>query len=440
MRITDIILTAGTNLLRNKTRSILTIIAIFIGTVTLTMTSGIGDGVKTYLDNQISSMGEPNILITMQKSGNSMMSGEENNGPQEYDPTKLKSQSSGMPSPGGSGLGASFLITAKDIEKIKAEKDVVSIDTMLKLSIDYITVGGKKYVIEASPLPANISLMDFAAGKSFDASNDENQIILPSSYISVLGFSDAQNAINKDVEISVSDQNQNKKLFNAKIAGVANKSLVTSDMLMLDKQFSEKAVEFQSNGKPESQKNVHSAVMTKYRDDLSEAEIIDLKDRLGALGYSAKTIKDQQQLVFSVIDGIVLVLNMFGAVALIAASFGIINTLFMAVQERTKEIGLMKAVGMGRGKIFALFSIEAAFLGFWGSAIGVIVASGLGSMINKVTSEGILKDLEGLQLLTFRPGSILIIIGVIVLIAFLAGTLPARKASNLDPIQALRYE
>lgn len=440
MRITDIISTAGTNLLRNKTRSILTIIAIFIGTVTLTMTSGIGDGVKTYLDNQIGSMGEPNILITMQKSGGNMMSGEENDSPQEYDPTKLKSQSSGMPSPGGSALGSSFLITAKDIEKIKAEKDVVSIDTMLMLSLDYITTGGKKYVINASPLPANISLMDFAAGKSFDVSNSENQIILPSSYIGVLGFSDAQNAIDKKVEISISDQNQNKKIFNAKIAGVANKSLVTADMVMLDKQFSEKAVEFQSNGKPESQKNVHSAVMTKYRDDLSEVEVIDLKDRLGVLGYSAKTIKDQQQLVFSVIDGIVLVLNMFGAVALIAASFGIINTLFMAVQERTKEIGLMKAVGMGRGKIFALFSIEAAFLGFWGSAIGVIVASGLGSVINKVTSEGVLKDLEGLQLLTFRPGSILIIVGVIVLIAFLAGTLPARKASNLDPIQALRYE
>lgn len=440
MRIIDIVLTAGSNLLRNKTRSILTIIAIFIGTMTLTMTSGIGDGIKTYMDSQIGSMGESNMLITTQKGGDSITTAQESEGPQEYDPTKIKAQSSGVPSPSGSSMGSSFLLTTKDIEKIKSDKDVVSVDTMLALTIDYITTGGKKYVIDVSPLPVDGSMMDLAAGEPLDVIIGQNQVLLPSSYVKALGFSNAQDAIGKNIEISISDQNKNQKLFKAEVVGVANKSLVTSDMLIINKQFSDDTVEFQSNGKPESQKNIYSIVLTRYKDGLSEAEITDLKDRLSDMGYSAKTIKDQQQLIFSVIDGIVLVLNMFGVVALIAASFGVINTLYMAVQERTKEIGLMKAVGMGRGKIFALFSLEAAFLGFWGSALGVIVASGLGTIINKVASEGVLKDLEGLQLLTFKPESVLTIVGVIVLIAFLAGTLPARKASKLDPIQALRYE
>ena len=76
----------------------------------------------------------------------------------------------------------------------------------------------------------------------------------------------------------------------------------------------------------------------------------------------------------TVIDGIVLVLNAFAIIALLAASFGIVNTLFMSVQERTREIGLMKAMGMGNGRVFSLFSIEAAFIGFLGSAIGVVIA------------------------------------------------------------------
>jgi putative ABC transport system permease protein len=100
-----------------------------------------------------------------------------------------------------------------------------------------------------------------------------------------------------------------------------------------------------------------------------------LKDDLDSKGLKAVTIKDQQKIIFATIDAVVVILNIFGVVALTAASFGIINTLFMAVQERTKEIGLMKAVGMSKGKIFALFSIEATLLGLLGSLLGVAVAS-----------------------------------------------------------------
>jgi putative ABC transport system permease protein len=161
---------------------------------------------------------------------------------------------------------------------------------------------------------------------------------------------------------------------------------------------------------------------------------------LSTKGFGALTIKDQQKTVFAVIDAIIAVLNMFGVVALTAASFGIINTLYMAVQERTKEIGLMKAVGMSKSKIFSLFSIEAALLGLFGSGLGVLVANGLGRIINKGASQNVLKDFEGLELLAFKWQAVASIVFIVTMIAFLAGTLPARKASKLDPIAALRYE
>lgn len=174
--------------------------------------------------------------------------------------------------------------------------------------------------------------------------------------------------------------------------------------------------------------------------DATDAEATALKDRLADAGYTATTVADQLGQFTTVIDGIVLVLNAFAIIALLAASFGIVNTLFMSVQERTREIGLMKAMGMGSGRVFSLFSLEAAFIGLLGSAIGVGVAIVAGTGLSSVLSRTLLADLPGLRLIAFDPLSIAAIILAVMVIAFLAGTLPAARASRADPVESLRYE
>lgn len=134
------------------------------------------------------------------------------------------------------------------------------------------------------------------------------------------------------------------------------------------------------------------------------------------------------------------VLNGFALIALLAASFGIVNTLLMSVQERTREIGLMKALGMTSGKVFGLFSMEAVLIGVMGSVIGVGLGIGVGAGGNAALVEGPLSDVAGLTLFTVEPVSIAAIVILIIIIAFLAGTLPARRASKKNPILALRYE
>ena len=100
----------------------------------------------------------------------------------------------------------------------------------------------------------------------------------------------------------------------------------------------------------------------------------------------------------------------------------------------------MKAMGMSQSKVFLLFSVEAILIGFWGSFIGVAAAFGTGQIINKFASENFLKDLPGFDLMVFPITSLGIIMLVVMLIAFLSGTLPARRAAKQDPIDALRYE
>jgi putative ABC transport system permease protein len=117
-----------------------------------------------------------------------------------------------------------------------------------------------------------------------------------------------------------------------------------------------------------------------------------------------------------------------------------VNTLFMSVQERTREIGLMKAMGMGSGRIFGLFSLEAVFIGFLGSALGVVLGMLAGGVASNALSGTLLADLPGLQLIAFDATSIVTVVVLVMAIAFLAGTLPAARAARKDPVESLRYE
>jgi putative ABC transport system permease protein len=168
--------------------------------------------------------------------------------------------------------------------------------------------------------------------------------------------------------------------------------------------------------------------------------ITAFQDRLVDAGFAGTTVADQLGTFTTVVDGIILVLNAFALIALLAAGFGIINTLLMSVQERTREIGLMKAMGMSGGRIFTLFSTEAVFIGFLGSAIGAAVGIGVGSLVSSVLAGGLLAGLPGLQIVAFDPVSIGSVLALVMGIAFIAAVLPASRAARQSPIESLRYE
>ena len=133
-------------------------------------------------------------------------------------------------------------------------------------------------------------------------------------------------------------------------------------------------------------------------------------------------------------------LSVFGLIALAVASLGIVNTLILAIYERTREIGVMKAVGASKGTIRLLFTVEAGSIGFWGGLIGVTVAWTTGQIINLVSHVTFLRDYRDFNISAFPLWLVLAVIALSTGIALLAGLLPANRAAGLDPIEALRYE
>lgn len=434
MRIIDLITMASGNIFRSKLRTFLTIIAVCIGSFTLTLTTGLGAGISSYIDKQVNNLGAKDVLIILPSDNSVGLSGDSS--PKKYDPNK-KVSASGLPRPGG---GTRTVLTDADVTKIKAVIGIKSVDPAKSVAPDYITgSNGDKYETSISQFIAGSNLT-LDAGSQVNPDASRNEVILPSNYTSSLGYGSAQSAVGKIVTIAISDALGRQHTTTAVIVGVQQKGLAGGGGLTVDRALLNQLDAFQVQGFPTASSDKYQLAYAKFDPSYSEQKINDLKSRLKTLGYSASTIEDQIGTFKVVIAGIIAVLDAFAIIALLAASFGIINTLLMSVQERTREIGLMKAMGMSGIRIFVLFSLEAISLGFWGSAIGVVIAEVVGQVANKVVSNGFLKDLTGLQLLTFTTQNIVEIIALVVAIAFVAGTLPAWRAARQNPIDALRYE
>lgn len=431
MKIRDIILTANANTMRSKLRTTLTIIAIFIGAFTLTLTNGLGSGISTYIDDQVNSIGAKDVLIIMPKDSAGGFETDDT-APKTYDPNRKVAASDFG--------GTATALTEADITKISKVDGIKSVEPSITVAASYIQgMNGQKFQLSVDPYitGANTPL---AYGSEVDNKSSEHQIILPPDYAKALGFADDQAALGKQVTIGVTDSTGVIHEETGVVKGVRRNALTGGVGVNTNTAYTKALDRNQKIGLPAAATDSYQFLIAKFDDTKSQADTDALKKRLDEQGYSAKTIEDQIGTFKSVITGIILVLNAFAVIALLAAGFGIINTLLMSVQERTKEIGLMKAMGMSGSKIFLLFSAEAITLGFWGSFIGVLVAAGLGNVINKFATEGPLKDLDGLQLLIFPLPAVATIIGIVMVIAFLAGTLPAYRAARQSPIDSLRYE
>ena len=167
----------------------------------------------------------------------------------------------------------------------------------------------------------------------------------------------------------------------------------------------------------------------------------DVEDEIKKKGLSAFSVNDALQgakRAFIILD---IVLSLIGSIALAVSSLGIVNTMVMSILERTREIGIMKAIGGSDSDVRRIFLIEASAIGCLGGVAGVALGWAVGRVIN-IGANIYIQQQGG------TPGNLFSLpfwliggaIGFSIVISLLAGSYPAGRAARLDPIQALRHD
>ena len=187
-----------------------------------------------------------------------------------------------------------------------------------------------------------------------------------------------------------------------------------------------------------SDKPTYSSLTVRVQSpSLVEATEAKLKD----LGFSAFSLLDASKslrIFFSVFD---LLLGIFGSLALAVATLGIINTLVMAILERRREIGVLKALGAADRDVKELFFVEAGVMGLFGGVLGTLLGWLIGRSLTLGTNLYLHRqNLPGVDISSVPWWLVLFGIGFAVLVSLAAGLYPASRAARLDPVQALRYE
>ena len=395
---------AFNNLRRRKLRSWLTMIGIFIGIAAVVGLISLGQGLQNAITDQFEQLGSDKIII----------------------------QPSGFSSP-GSATG-SLKLTSKDLKVIESVRGVEYASGYL------VKQGQTKYKDEAKitystgvdeigfERVVDLSGLEILEGRGLKE-GDKFKVVVGYNHI----YGDTWD---KPMKIGSTIEFEG---YEFKVIGVLSKvgNPIDDNILYMEKDVLREILGVEDE---------ESQIVAKTDKGFDPAEVADTIERKLRQSRGEKegeetfSIQTAEQLLdsFSTIFNIVqAVLVGIAGISLVVGGIGIMNTMYTAVIERTKEIGTMKAVGAKNTDILLIFLFEAGLLGLVGGAIGVAIGFGLGKTAEIIATQALGTDLLQAAFPWY------LIVGALAfsfLVGALSGIAPAYQASKLKPAQALRYE
>ena len=433
MRRIDIIRRAGKSLRLAKKRTILTSLAIAVGATTVAVAIAAAKGGNAYVESLANKIGDQRALTVIRAV----------KARDPYAPNKISTTREDFEKTQAEESIKSRIISKEDLNKISKVKGVRKASPAIPVSAETVRIeNGEKYDVGVAT-KNDEQEMELSAGK-LDKNNqiDAGKIVAPKAYVEVLGGKKPEDIIGKKVILEFKDSKG--QIFEK-----------TFEIQAVDAGKTETTFSYRGNFWIENSDGLAIATKQNDRDpqfyslsvttDGSRTVDEIKKDILALNGggyYDVSTFADDKAIVQAGINAISAGLAGFGFLTLLAAVFGIINTQYISVLERTSQIGLMKSLGMRKSDVSKLFRYEAALIGLIGGIIGVVVAYGV-TFLNPVIKNALkLQNTAGVDTNLLQPNWLawILLVLVLMIISILSGYLPARKAAKMNPIEALRTE
>lgn len=396
----NLIKTALLDFRRNKARTILTSLGIMIGVLSVVLLIGLGLGLRNYIQETFESLGA-NLIIVF--------------------PGNVFTDQAGFGGGFGPGLSGGASFDEKDADNLRRSSgaDLV-VPVYFKSSLiktkDTEYLGNIQGTSEES---FDIWNLDLLAGQAFTKSdvNSKAKVAVIGEPVADKLFGGSDNAVGQTIRL---DEQRYKVLGVFKKTGDReqdNSALVpyktTFGSINPDKTFFAIYLGVHSDDLvPQVKQEAEDILLKRYNED--DFSVVEQTEILSTINE-----------VFSVINAVLVAI---GSISLIVGGVGIMNIMYATVTERTKEVGIRRAIGATQQDILSQFLVESTILSLLGGLAGLLLASAIVLIVHRFFPAEI------------NIWSVLIALGVSSVIGVFFGVFPARRAAKLPPIEAIRYE
>ena len=440
MRLADLLRSTFANFSRRIVRSGLTVIGVFVGIITIVAMLSVAVGVEMEVQRNIEAMGMESVFVTPPhaetggfapyaetRPGASIVS------PQHMEAGGFDSYADSRPEVPITPAAVETLRRMPEVDSVAPLVDLPSyLDLRVKWGERAAPARVQSSTEQLSPFEGSSQVL---AGRQLDP-GEARGVVLSARLARDLGVGDYAALVGQVVTLTVRLPRGETGEFPVTVLGVKEGRWSAIELGVED------AAEIKRwwYGQPDLlETRGYDGLVVKAT---SLAAVPAVEDQVKAMGFQARSLRtflDLANRIFAVLNTL---LGSVGGLALFVAALGVTNTMIMAVYERTREIGILKAIGASRWDVLRLFIVEAALIGFLGGVLGLALGTLLGRGVDwaahwYLESEGV----RGIGSLSVVPWWLALgALSFGTLVGLAAGVYPASRAARLDPVAALRYE